>query len=123
MRKTLLVDFDGVLHDYKGWQGAEVLNNPLPGARGAMWLLERHFKLVCFTTRPAEYVTPWLKLHGFPEMKVTNIKEPAFLILDDRAVTFRGKWNDSLIQEIRNFRPYWEEEKPRPLVSLHGDPD
>lgn len=111
-RKTLLIDFDGVMHDYKGWQGELALNDPIPKARAALYILEKTYRLICFTTRKAEFVTPWLKKHGFPEMKVTNLKEPAFLIIDDRAITFQGAWDNDLIERINSFAPHWETSDP-----------
>ena len=108
-RKTLLIDFDGTLSDYLGWKGPDQLDPPLPQARHAMCLLSREFKLVCFTTRqPPELVEKWLRQHAFPEMEVTNIKKPAHLIIDDRALTFEGAWTDELLERIKNFKPHWE---------------
>lgn len=107
-KRTLLVDFDGVLSNYRGWRGPDQLDSPLPQARHAMHILSKDFTLVCFTTRPAEPVTKWLLNHGFPHMRVTNIKDPAFLQIDDRAILFKGEWNDELLQTIRTFHPWWE---------------
>lgn len=105
---TLLIDFDGVMHDYKGWDGSTPTGGPILKARAALYQLESNFRLICFTTRPEKFVTSWLLRYGFPSMKVTNIKEPAFLILDDRAITFTGEWTDGLLEQIKNFKPYWQ---------------
>lgn len=107
-RQTILIDFDGVLHNYKGWQGPKApLGKPIEKARASCFILAKNYRLVCFTTRPKDVVEPWLRLHGFPEMKVTNIKEPAFLIVDDRAITFPGTWTDELLSRITSFSPHW----------------
>lgn len=111
-KKRLLVDFDGVLHRYTGWKGG-ILGEPIAGARHAMHLLSREFELVCFTTRADRpdmkgWVEEWLRRYGFPHMRVTCVKEPAHLTLDDRALHFGGVWTDALLTQIRNFRPYWE---------------
>lgn len=110
-KPTLLVDFDGVLHDYKGWDGNQPTGGPLPKSRAAMCSLEAKYRLICFTTRPADFVEPWLRKWGFPTMTVTNIKEPAVLIIDDRAITFTGQWNDELLERIKNFKAHWEQPK------------
>lgn len=110
-KPTLLVDFDGVLHDYKGWNGNEPTGEPIPQSRAAMCALESTHRLICFTTRPIEFVEPWLKRYGFPPMKITNIKEPAVLIIDDRAITFTGIWNNELLARIKSFQAYWEQPK------------
>lgn len=86
------------------------MDPPLPGARTALYILEKHYQLVCFTTRDVEFVKSWLMRHGFPEMRVTNHKAMASVMLDDRAVRFEGEWTDKLIQQLVNFRPYWEDE-------------
>lgn len=113
-KKTLLLDFDGVLHDYHGWQGEgpEFLGPPIEKARHACLILEREFKLVCFTTRPRAIAEPWLRRNGFPEMLVTNVKIPAFLLVDDRGLTFTGEWSDEFINAIRNFQPHWASAAP-----------
>lgn len=108
-KQTILVDFDGVLHDYHGWKGNEELGKPIEKARASMLLLERSFRLVVFTTRKIEFVKPWLDHYGFPEMKITNIKEPAFLIIDDRALTFTGEWSDGFLSMIKAFAPHWKD--------------
>ena len=112
--KTLLVDFDGTLHTYSGWKGPDILDGPLEGARAAMYLLAKEYQLVCFTTRPSEIVEGWLRKWGFPTMRVTNIKLPAHLIVDDRALRFE-RWTDDFINQIRHARPHWE--------GLDEDPD
>lgn len=111
-KKRLLIDFDAVLHRYTGWKGPDQFDEPLPMARKAMHLLheEGGFELVCFTTRDSEGVEKWLRRHGFPPMRVTSIKEPAFLQIDDRAILFEGEWTDDLLKRIRDFHPYWEKQ-------------
>lgn len=107
-KRTLLIDFDGTLATYTGWKGPDVLGSPLEKARHAMHILDREFRLVCFTTRDKQAVEGWLSAQGFPQMKVTNFKEPAFLILDDRCISFQGQWTEELLNQVRNFRPWWD---------------
>ena len=38
---------------------------------------------------------------------VTNIKIPSFLYIDDRAVCFKGNYQETL-NEVKNFRVYWK---------------
>jgi hypothetical protein len=107
-RQTLLVDFDGVIHDYQGWNGVEPIGQPIAKSRAALLLLEKTYRIVIFTTRPAENVERWLRHYGFPDYKVTDKKEPAYLIIDDRAITFNGIWSDWFITQITNFSPHWQ---------------
>lgn len=117
-KKTLLIDFDGVIHGYNGTFSSD-LGPPLPNARHACLILAKTFRLVCFSTRPAEQIEPYLKKYAFPEMPVTNEKLPAFAIVDDRAVCFTGKWTQEMIEKIKNFTPYWKTEES---ISLEGEP-
>lgn len=111
-KQTLLIDFDGVLHTYDG-TFSNVLNMPVPGARKACIFLSREYKLICFTTRkPTEDVERWLSRNGFPVMEVTDVKKPAYLILDDRALRFDGQWTDELLAQIYNFKPWWKVGEP-----------
>ena len=38
---------------------------------------------------------------------ISGMITPAFLCIDDRALTFRGNFNE-IYEEIVNFRPYWK---------------
>jgi hypothetical protein len=113
-RKVLLIDFDGTLAKYNGWLGPDVLGEPLEKARHAMILLDGTYRLVCFTARPTAMVENWLRHWGFPKMRVTNIKEPAFLIVDDRSLLFTGEWTDEFIQKIKDFKPHWAKDQDEP---------
>ncbi len=45
----------------------------------------------------------WLRKHGIEVDEVCEHKPPAVVYVDDRAVPFRGDW-DQVIVDIRNFR-------------------
>lgn len=113
-RQTLLIDFDGVLHSYTGWTGPIPTGPPIDKARAALLLLSKTYRIVIFTTRPAEQTKDWLRRYGFPDLKVTNIKEPAHLIIDDRAITFPGTWSDELLSRITSFNPHWHQDAAPP---------
>lgn len=111
-KRTLALDFDAVLHAYAGWNEGK-LSGPMPKARHACLLLEKDFKLICFSTRAANEegkaaIERWLRQYGFPRMEVTAEKLPFFLTVDDRAICFTGTWDDKLLEQIRNFVPYWQ---------------
>lgn len=111
-KPTLLIDFDGVLHEYHG-NFADLLGHPMPKARAALWQLEPKYRLICFTSRTnQEEIRAWLRRHGFPEMRITNIKEPAHLIIDDRTICFRGVWDNHLLTQITSFTPHWSAGNP-----------
>jgi len=87
-KPRLLVDFDGVIHRYsKGWHDGTAYDEPMPGALDALEdLIERGYEVVIFSTRDAEQIAKWMITWEFPRLRITNIKEPALAIIDDRAI-------------------------------------
>lgn len=111
MKPTLLLDFDGTLHSYmKGYiEGSHGIDDPLPGALEFVKKAQEHFNVVIFSTRartPQGYgsIERWLCNNDFPELMITNIKIPASIIIDDRAIQFRGTYPQ--IDELINFKPW-----------------
>lgn len=97
-RKTIAIDFDGVLHAYsKGWQDGSIYDDPMPGAINACKALAINFDLVVFTTREdIGAVSGWLSGHRFPSITVTNKKPLAVVYIDDRALRFTS-WAQTLL--------------------------
>lgn len=106
-KKTICVDFDGVLNNYSGY-GEGNLGEPLSGSQVFIKELRRKYKVVILTSRSKEQVIGWLNNNGFPSMKVTNRKIPAVAYIDDRAIQFNGSYIQT-IYEALNFKPYWME--------------
>ena len=84
-KKTICVDFDGVLNEYDGYDEGD-LGEPLTGSHDFIRELRKKYKVVILTSRPKEQVIDWLTHNGFPSMKVTNRKVPAVAYIDDRAI-------------------------------------
>jgi hypothetical protein len=132
-KPILCLDFDGVCHSYvSGWQGADVIPDPpvdglfefldeareyfdiqifssrsnQPGGINAMWRwFGEHWSEHVFHKSPrlkeaySAFMCPdWL---SFP-----TEKPAAFLTIDDRAITFKGKW--PAIGHLRNFKPWYK---------------
>lgn len=114
MKKTIAIDFDGVVHKYsKGWQDGKIYDEPVEGSLEAIiTLLERGYKVSVFTTREnTELVKTWIvektyKCKGLQskpylfwfdrdEFEVTNKKPPAIAYIDDRGIRFTN-WKDML---------------------------
>lgn len=107
-KPTIALDFDGVLHEYTGWNGGK-LNGPLPGALEAVYkLLENGFDLKIFSTRNKDDIDKWLLQYGFPGIQVCKEKPLSIVLIDDRAVTFNGIWSEDFIDSIKKFKAYWE---------------
>lgn len=104
-KKTICVDFDGVLNEYNGYEEGN-LGEPLSASKEFIRQLRKKYKVVILTSRPKEQVIDWLNNNGFPSMEVTNRKIPAVAYIDDRAIQFKGSYILT-IHEALNFKPYW----------------
>lgn len=107
IKKTICVDFDGVLNEYDGYEEGD-LGEPLTGSKEFIKELRKKYKVVILTSRPKEQVIDWLNNNGFPSMKVTNRKVPAVAYIDDRAIQFKESYIQTIYEAI-NFKPYWME--------------
>lgn len=95
--RTVVVDFDGVLHSYaSGWTGVRPQDPPEPGALEFVeWLIENGAHVVIMSTRAnrrrgMRAIRHWLRDHGFPALTVTHRKVNAVAYVDDRAVPYAG---------------------------------
>jgi hypothetical protein len=106
-RKRALIDFDGVLHAYsRGWADGTVYDPPVPGAQvGCEHLEADGFEVVIFSTREPWQIEEALERWGWPAYRVTNVKEPAEFLLDDRAVRFTS-WAGALAEVHERYVPH-----------------
>lgn len=118
-RPRALIDFDGVIHGYsKGWHDGTAYDPPIPGAKEALaQLLETGWEVVIFSTRDGDQIRAWLLDWGFPAFRVTNVKEPAQFLLDDRAIRFEA-WSQAMAT-IRQQYPMTEADRADAL-RVHG---
>ena len=117
MARTVVFDFDGVIHSYtSGWQGEDAIPDPpVPGIREA--LKEIHdagYEVVVVSTRCATIkghraIEAWLYDNGLREYidKVCKEKPPAVAYIDDRAICFDGH-PETLLKKIQNFQPWYK---------------
>ncbi len=129
----LCLDFDGVLHSYvSGWKGAR--NIPDPPVEGAIeWLTSllgcpddvgiaaryKNFKVCIYSSRSKHLfgrwaMKRWLRKHGMTKYEVELIhfplfKPPAFLTIDDRAITFKGCFPKE--EDLLKFIPWHKQPK------------
>jgi hypothetical protein len=109
-RQTVCLDFDGVVHSYQsGWQGETVIPDPpIHGVDRAIAKLRENFRVVIYSTRcrnedGCHAIRQWLAKHRIDVDEVCMFKPPASVYVDDRAVRFKGDW-DQTISEINSFR-------------------
>ena len=110
IKRKILIDLDGVLNEY----GKEAFNkdyipNIKIGAKTFVRELSKLGSLYLFTSRNLMLSAKWLydnRIDKYFE-DITNVKLPSYLYIDDRCVCFKGKYKHTL-EEIKNFKVYWE---------------
>lgn len=98
MKKTICLDFDGVIHEYSiGYDDGSIYDIPVEGSREAVEkMIDNGFEVVIYTARPNyEDIHAWLKKFGFPKLKVIGGKPKAVIYIDDRGLRFTN-WRDML---------------------------
>ena len=121
MPKTVCIDFDGVIHDYKGgWQGYDVIGGEMISGMGAQIrkLAEAGYRVVILSSRARvpegkEAIKVWLSARGVEIVRdyecVTHEKVPALVYFDDRAIQFRPGMD--LLFRTKTFKPWMYDER------------
>ena len=112
--KTIVFDFDGVIHPYtSGWQGiTKTPDPPVPEAVEAIRRLRRNgYKVIVVSARCSvsagmvaikQYLNDWrIDVDG-----VTAEKPAAMAYVDDRAICFVPGMN--LFYAVTHFKPWYE---------------
>lgn len=115
-RRTLVLDFDGVIHSYvSGWIQHNIIPDPpVAGAFEFITEAQKHFRVAVFSSRSSktmgiEAMREWFLNNGMSqdvldELDFPTAKPAAFVTIDDRAITFRGAW--PTIVDLLNFRTW-----------------
>lgn len=115
MTKTVVFDFDGVIHSYKsGWKGETAIpDEPVPGIEDALRDIHKAgYEIVvvssrCRTNEGMDAIHDWLlkyDLIKYVDM-ICKEKPPAIVYIDDRAICFDGH-PETLLDKIQNFKPW-----------------
>lgn len=116
MKPILCLDFDGTLTTFAhGWQGPTIISDP-PVEGCFEWLEEavEHFDVHIYSHRsqfPAaiDAMRHWFFRYGLPvgvfdQLVFDVTKPPAHVTLDDRGITFNGKYPP--IKDLLSFVPW-----------------
>jgi histidinol phosphatase-like enzyme len=117
MKKTIIFDFDGVIHEYKSsWIDSKTItDNPVYGIKTLIIELRKKYKIIVVSSRCATdegmlAIKAWLKYHSIEVDGILKEKPPAFLTIDDRCICFDGNMlgdnMHKLIEKINNFKPW-----------------
>lgn len=132
-RPILCLDFDGVIHSYSsGWKGAgNCPDAPVEGTLAFLIEATKHFRVAVYSSRSKSFAGRRAMKRYFREhfeMPLTfspdhNVdwlheaiewpwfKPSAFVSIDDRALTFTGKWSDFAPADLLAFKP-WNKRAP-----------
>ena len=104
-----MIDLDGVLNTYDGKYDENKMPEIRLGAREFVEELNKDYDLILFTTRNNLKATKWLIENKMDKYfkNVTNVKIPAYIYLDDRAIKFSGDYQNT-IKQIEDFKVYWK---------------
>jgi hypothetical protein len=126
-KPTLCVDFDGVIHRYsRGWQkDGAIYDDAVPGFFEWLKITQKYFRIVIYSSRSdtpegielmkdwlTKQYAAWLRGTGnvgvIEEIEFSNVKPPAWLTIDDRAIHFKGDWSASelSVDAMLNFKPW-----------------
>lgn len=122
-KKTLVLDFDGVLHSYEsGWKGVDVVpDGPVPGAVEFILAAQETFQVMIYSSRSeapsgikamSEALFEWIAEEtdeptahrALDKLSFPTTKPAAFLSIDDRALTFTGVFPDP--STLHAFKPW-----------------
>jgi hypothetical protein len=127
-KPILCLDFDGVIHSYtSGWKGADVIPDPpVPGALRFIYEAQDAFRVAIFSSRSNQpgglkamqkALRLWAVNHidegmfrddpnlcWLDQIEWPFEKPPAFVTIDERAITFDGTWPS--IKSLKAFQPW-----------------
>lgn len=121
MRKTIAVDFDGVIHSYhKGWHDGTIYGHCKEGAVECLTELAIDFEIIIYSTRcfdrvvngklqknQVEEIKQKLDEWGVPYDGIADKHNPkplCVLFIDDNAHHFKGEWSDNMDAIIRRLK-------------------
>ena len=108
-KRTILIDLDGVLNEYTGGFDKDFIPPIKVGAKEFLENLSIDFEIKLFTTRNKILATKWLIENNIDKYfeDITNIKDLAWLYIDDRCINFDGNF-ENLTNSVNLFKPWYK---------------
>lgn len=116
--KCFAFDFDGVIATYDGFKGANHAEKPNEEVVAVIRKIkDLGHKVLIHSTRGDDFLReyceknliPFDYINRRPDKEGENPGKPiAFVYIDDRAVTYKGQNSEKLLEELLNFKAYWE---------------
>lgn len=116
-------DFDGVIAQYSGFKGIHTTGEPNPEVVKAIRQLKAEgHKIIIFSTRGEALLRKYCSDHDIPvdyfnrnpELEGENPGKPiSHVYIDDRSICYNGQTAEELVNQIKNFKTYWEIEKDK----------
>jgi hypothetical protein len=115
-KKSLCIDFDGVIHLYtRSFKAHDIIEDePHPQAFKALEEYLTRFQVYIYSSRSSspegiEAMRKWFREHKCSESVLRQLifsekKPPAVVYLDDRGWCFNGKF--PTVEEIDDFKPW-----------------
>lgn len=107
-KPTIMIDLDGVLNNYTKFE-KDNIPEMKKGTKKFLEKLSEDYELILFTTRNMKMSVKWLIDNDIDKYfkDATNIKLPAYIYLDDRAIQFNGSY-ENILKAIKEFKVYWK---------------
>ena len=109
LKKTLLIDLDGVLNNYNGNYDKDFVPPMKDGAKDLLEKLSKDYEIKLFTSRNKLLAGKWIIENNLDEF-ITDIiseKQPAWIYIDDRCINFNGNYA-KLYDDIINFEVWYK---------------
>ena len=130
MKKTICLDFDGVIHKYdEGWQDGKLYADVTDGFFEWLVRMYEQYDLVVFSSRSKSILLcnrmkAYLDIQAaqfcarnsaydkqtvfkaVDSLRFATEKPAAWLSIDDRAITFKGNWSEITETFIDSFKPW-----------------
>ncbi|MCR5261696.1 MAG: hypothetical protein K6C94_07645 [Candidatus Gastranaerophilales bacterium] len=109
MKKSVLIDLDGVLNTYDGNYTENYIPPAKEGAFDFLKNLSENYSIKIFTIREKNLTLKWLQENNLSEYisDVTNTKDLCWVYIDDRCITFEGNYS-TLYKKIDEFKPWFK---------------